>query len=69
MMVEAELHLYSVVILKLASQPGAASLPVEGYWHSITHLPTTPVFPSELPLPVAGYVDGWIPVGPITIED
>ncbi len=42
-MVEAELHLYAIVILRL-SAPDTSSLTHDGSWHPLAHLPEMPIF-------------------------
>ncbi|MEU6501931.1 hypothetical protein ABZ895_20485 [Streptomyces californicus] len=67
-MVEAELHLYAIVILKLSAPADTSSLPHDGSWHALPSLAEAPVFPAELPHLIEGYVNGWIPDGLITLD-
>ncbi|KOU49276.1 hypothetical protein ADK56_18455 [Streptomyces sp. MMG1522] len=65
---ETEIQLYTIVILRLTSPAGATSFTPSGSWHPIARLSEIRVFPVDLPLLIEGYVDGWLPDGPITLD-
>ncbi|MEN3586665.1 hypothetical protein AAH978_21300 [Streptomyces sp. ZYX-F-203] len=65
---ETEIHLYTIVILRLMAPVQATSLTRSGSWHPIARLAETRVFPADLPLLIEGYVYGWLPDGPITLD-
>ncbi|MEV8389784.1 MULTISPECIES: hypothetical protein [unclassified Streptomyces] len=58
---------YCVMILKLAGSADAELLSPSARWWPIEQLGRA-VFPQELGVLIEGYVGGWIPDGPITLD-
>ncbi|MFF9069743.1 hypothetical protein ACF09E_30775 [Streptomyces sp. NPDC014891] len=59
---------YRVVIFKLPQPARSARFSPQARWWPISDLETLPVFPQELGFLMTGYVQGWIPDGPITLN-
>ncbi|WP_327271970.1 hypothetical protein OG609_06895 [Streptomyces sp. NBC_01224] len=59
---------WHVVILKLTGEVDADWFSPFARWCSISEIGSIDVFPLELGVLMTGYVEGWIPDGPITLD-
>ncbi|MFJ4011011.1 hypothetical protein [Streptomyces sp. NPDC090026] len=59
---------YLVVTLKLARPEAAEAFSLSARWWPIAETDAVTVFPRELGILMTGYVEGWIPDGPITLD-
>lgn len=59
---------YLVVILKLSREEAPEVFSHFGRWWPITEVDPASAFPQELGTLLAGYVEGWIPDGSITLD-
>ncbi|MER6503296.1 hypothetical protein ABT218_29055 [Streptomyces sp. NPDC001455] len=59
---------WHVVIFKLTGEVDADWFSPRARWWSISEIGSMDVFPLELDVLMTGYVGGWIPDGPITLD-